>query len=271
MSIRELQAIDVHAHYGNMNRGAEHKLFNRCMSGDAKTVVARARASNIEWTVVSPLLAIQPRGSADAVAGNEEAARVVDATEGLLQWIVIDPQSPGSYDQARERLGHTNCMGIKIHPEEHCYPILDHGKRIFEFAAEFDAVILTHSGEANIRPADFVGFADDFPNVRIILAHIGCSDLPLTVDMQVRAVQASRHGNIYADTSSASSMYSYLIEWAIEEAGPERILFGTDTPLYFSPAQRARIDAMDVPDKVKRLILRENAEKLLDIPRKVNP
>jgi len=269
--IQDFQAIDVHAHYGVMDRGKENPLFNHCMSGDSETVVARARAANIEWTVVSPLLGLMPRGSADVVAGNEEAARVVEETDGLLQWVVIDPQSPGSYDQARDRLGHPKCMGIKIHPEEHCYPIRDHGKKIFEFAAEFGAVVLTHSGEANSRPEDFVGFADEFPNVNLILAHIGCSDLPYTLDSQVRAVQASRHENIFADTSSASSIYSNLIEWAIGEAGSERILFGTDTPLYFSPAQRARIDAMEVPDETKRLILRENAEKLLQIPRNPEP
>jgi predicted TIM-barrel fold metal-dependent hydrolase len=44
--------------------------------------------------------------------------------------------------------------------------------------------------------------------------------------------------------------------------GPERILFGTDTPLYFSPMQRARVDNAEISDGAKRMILRENAERV---------
>jgi hypothetical protein len=79
---------------------------------------------------------------------------------------------------------------------------------------------------------------------------------------QVKAIQMSKHGNIYADTSSSMSITSNLIEWAVAEIGPERILFGSDTPLYFSPVQRARIDHAEISDEAKQLILRGNAERL---------
>ena len=49
------------------------------------------------------------------------------------------------------------------------------GRAIFEFAAEHRAIILTHSGEENSLPEDFVPFANDYPEVRLILAHIGCT------------------------------------------------------------------------------------------------
>ena len=67
------------------------------------------------------------------------------------------------------------------------------------------------------------------------------------------------------DTSSARSILPNLIEWAVEEIGADRILFGTDTPLYFAPSQRARIDHAGVRDEDKRLILRENAVRLLGL------
>ena len=180
--------------------------------------------------------------------------------------MIVHPLQAVTFDQARERLQHPKCVGIKIHPEEHCYPIRDHGRVLFELAAELDAVILTHSGHENSVPSDFVAFADDHPNVQLILGHIGCRTDKFSVDLQIRAVQASRHGNIYADTSSSNSINSGLIEWAVAEAGADHVLYGTDTPLYFAPAQRARIDAMDIPVKQKELILRGNAERLLQIP-----
>jgi uncharacterized protein len=57
-----------------------------------------------------------------------------------------------------------------------------------------------------------------------------------------------------------------LIEWAVREVGPERVLFGTDTPLYDTAMQRARIDQADLTDDQKRLILRDNAARLFGLP-----
>ena len=100
--------------------------------------------------------------------------------------------------------------------------------------------------------------------MRLILAHLGCGwDGDLT--HQIRAIQQNKHGNVFTDTSSARSITPKLIEWGVREVGAERILFGTDTPLYFSAMQRARIDHAELSDREKRMILCENAEKLLGL------
>ncbi len=200
--MQSLFAIDVHAHYGSYDRDESAALLNRFMSGDAATVLARARTANIEWTVVSPLMAFFPEDAFDAAAGNNEAARVVDQNPGLLQWVVVNPLQPRTFEQARERLAHPKCVGIKIHPEEQDYKITEHGEAIFEFAAQLDAVIQTHSGQPNSLPADIVPFADAFPNVTLILAHLGNADDGNAFDLQVRAIQAAKHGNVFTDTLS---------------------------------------------------------------------
>lgn len=260
-------AIDVHGHIGQYVQPGTGALKERFMSGDAAVVAARALGANIRYTVVSPLRALLPRGKTDAVAGNEEARRAVQKTEGLLQWVVLDPGRPATSDQVREMLKQPRCVGIKIHPEEHCYPIAEKGRALFELAAQLRAVIISHSGEPNSMPADLVTLANDFPEVSLILAHLGNSGAAgSSPELQVRAIQASRHGNVYVDTSSSQSLLPGLIEWAVGEVGADRILFGSDTPLYFAPSQRARIDYADLTDAQKRLILWENAQRLLKIP-----
>ncbi|MBI3861730.1 MAG: amidohydrolase family protein [Planctomycetia bacterium] len=262
--ITDVAAIDVHGHYGRYVRSADNGLCDRLSSADAAEVVRRARAINIELTIVSPLLALLPRFKGDAVAGNIEAASVVAQTPGLKQYVVIDPRSAATYKQADDMLRQPQCAGIKIHPEEHGYPIREHARSIFEFAARHKAIVLTHSSEQNSLAADFVPWADEFPEVRLILAHIGCGwDGDLS--HQVRAIQASRHGNVYADTSSARSIVPGLIEWAVREVGDDRVLFGTDTPLYHAAMQRARIDEADLSDESKRKILRGNAVTLFGL------
>ncbi|MFM9965218.1 MAG: amidohydrolase family protein [Planctomycetaceae bacterium] len=70
---------------------------------------------------------------------------------------------------------------------------------------------------------------------------------------------------VFADTSSARSITPNLIEWAVREVGAERVLFGTDSPLYHTSMQRVRIDHADLTDREKRLILCENAERLFEL------
>jgi predicted TIM-barrel fold metal-dependent hydrolase len=124
--------------------------------------------------------------------------------------------------------------------------------------------VLAHSSERNSLASDYVQFANEYPEMKLILAHIGCGwDGDLT--HQVRAIQQSKHGNVFADTSSARSITPNLIEWAVREIGAERVLYGTDSPLYFAPMQRARIDHADLNDRDKRLILCENAIKLFGL------
>jgi predicted TIM-barrel fold metal-dependent hydrolase len=152
-------------------------------------------------------------------------------------------------------------VGIKIHPEEHGYPITEFARPIFEFAALHRATMLTHTSEKNSLAADFIPWANEFPEVTLILAHIGCGwDGDPT--HQVRAIQQSTRGNVVADTSSSQSLLPKLIEWAVREVGEDRVLFGTDTPLYFTANQRARIEHADISDTARKKIFRENALRL---------
>jgi len=264
MSIYDLQAIDVHGHYGDYFREAFPTLTNAFMTGSAETVAARAKRAQTRLTFVSPLAALFPRGRADAAAGNDEGVRVVQRHPALRLYAVVHPLQPETFRQARRMLGDRHCVGIKIHPEEHEYPVREHAGPIFELAAETGAIILSHSGDERSMPADLLPFADEFPNVQLILAHLGsgCDNRP---DHQVRAIQKSRHGNVYVDTSSAQSIMPGLVEWAVREIGYDRILYGTDTPLYHAPMQRARIDHAEISDEAKAAILCGNAERLFNL------
>jgi len=264
MTTTLIPAIDVHAHYGIYDCG-KPDIINDLMTGDGAVVAERARQSNVRLTIVSPLKALLPRGKGDTVAGNIEAAKVVAETPGLLQYVVIDPRVPESYRQAEEMLQTPKCVGIKIHPEEHLYHINEFGEPLFEFAAKHNAVVLSHSSEKNSLADDLVDWAKRYPEMKLVLAHIGCG-WDGDVTHQVRGVLKSMHGNVVADTSSARSITPKLIEWAVSQIGVDKVLFGTDTPLYQTSMQRNRIDCAALTDAQKKVILHENAERLFDLP-----
>jgi predicted TIM-barrel fold metal-dependent hydrolase len=60
-------------------------------------------------------------------------------------------------------------------------------------------------------------------------------------------------------------MFSGLIEWAVEQIGHDRIVFGTDTPLYWAGAQKGRIETAEIDDAAKRAILYDNAVALFGL------
>ena len=255
-----IEAIDVHAHFG-ICKGNMNKLTNDFMSGEPQKVVHYATMAHIKLTIVSPLHALMPRKGGDPVAGNILASGVTGENKELLQWVVIDPLKKETYSQAADMLKLPRCVGIKIHPEEHGYPIVKYGREIFEFAAKNNTVIQTHSGEQNSMPEDVVKFANEYPEVKVIVSHLGCG-WDGDPGHQVSAILSSRHGNLYTDTSSAQSIKPNLIEWAVKEIGAEHILFGTDSPLYFAPMQRARIDNAEISYEDRKKILFENALSL---------
>ncbi len=105
-------------------------------------------------------------------------------------------------------------------------------------------------------------FANSYPNVRLILGHLGNGGGAAgDPTLQVRAIQACRHDNVFVDTSSASIMPN-LIELAVRRNRFAPILFGTDSPLYSTAMQRARIDSADISEADKRNILCDNAIRL---------
>ncbi len=255
-----IKAIDVHGHFGPYDRGAGG-LTDQMMSGNIEVVRRRAHAADICLTIVSALHAFMPYGG-DVFRGNEDAREIAEKYSDIRFWAVLDPKIPESYKQVESLLAHPRCKGIKIHPTDHTYEIRDYGDEIFEFAAQNKAILMTHSGCPGSLPEDFVGFANRYPNVLLILAHLGNSaDGNLT--RQVYALKRANNQNIYIDTSSAKSINSGLIEWAVSEVGAQCLLFGTDTPLYFAACQKDRIEYAEIDEKAKQAILFENAAQLL--------
>lgn len=123
-----------------------------------------------------------------------------------------------------------------IHPSLHKYwlpiqtPSEGEGSKqllypLFEAARELNIPVLIHTGEqpyAVPATVDFV--AGQFPDVAMIIAHLGTQGEMFTVES---LLVAERHDNVYVETSFA--MPHMLIE-AVHSIGPERMLFGSNCP-----------------------------------------
>ena len=133
---------------------------------------------------------------------------------------------------------------------------------IIRRAAELKAVIFQHTwdktggnrpGESS--PADLAELAARHPDVPLICGHTGGN-----WERGIRAVRAAKNVSI---GTSGSDPTAGLIEMAVRELGPERIIYGSDAGGRSFASQLAKVHGADVPDTAKRLILGGNLQRML--------
>ncbi|MCL1789637.1 MAG: amidohydrolase family protein [Oscillospiraceae bacterium] len=174
--------------------------------------------------------------------------------------------SESALDEEIKRAILTGLSGIKLHPD------------IQEFEADgvlackvYEAVdgrlpVLIHAGDNRYdfsAPKRIANALKFFPNLTMIAAHFGgwseWDDAVLTL---------AGKDNLYVDSSS--TLYAVTPEKAreyITAFGAERVLFGTDYPMWDIREELERFNRLDLTDSVREKILYGNAKKLLGLNR----
>ncbi len=103
-------------------------------------------------------------------------------------------------------------------------------------------------------PSDVVILAKEFPDLRIQMAHLNGAGFRGIADI-------SPYPNIYVDTSGGDPE-SWILEYAIKELGPNRIVFGSDAPGRNFAVQIGKVKGADISEDVKDMILWKNVKML---------
>lgn len=130
-------------------------------------------------------------------------------------------------------------------------------------AAELDVPMLHHAWyKANgfvfneSTPVQIATLARRHPQVPIIMAHLA--------GVGWRGVRdIADCPNVLVDTSGAQPQAD-LVNYAVEQLGAERVVFGSDWPIRGFTAQRARVDGARLPDSERDLILGGNMARILE-------
>ena len=242
MVLSDVSAIDIHSHY---NHGVRHDSgVNPIYQCDLEFLKNTYEAANVSIGCFSSFSSVL--ASEDVVEENDYNFQLSQQFDWFYNWVVIEPRIEKTFQQAKEYIKNNKCVGIKIHPPLHEYPITDYADKIFSLAAEYGTVVLMHPDNMPAMPS----FADKYRDMRLIIAHLGTGE-------HVDAIANARYGNIYTDTSGSASINNNVVEYAIKRVGSEKILFGTDT--YSTAFQRGRIEYAPISQKDKLNILRDNA------------
>lgn len=173
----------------------------------------------------------------------------------------VDPQAPDRLERLRLYAATGQVAGLKIHPPlVGPLPTSDRMFELVEFAAEHRWPVIIHAGTFPFpllagadRVLDLEPLIQTFPGVVMVLAHIGWDQAAHVLQL------GARYPNVFTDTSWQPPG---VIREAISAFGVERILFGSDFPLFNQRRARDILLTTLRPEEVSRVGY-ENARKLL--------
>jgi len=160
-------------------------------------------------------------------------------------------------------IGH-GIVGAKYHGAYLKCPI----KPFMPFLQSLDkqnGILLVHCGrfmdasvESNTSFLHALDVAEKYPNLKIILAHMGGTDTTICKDAILTSLL---YKNVYFDTSGITT--PYILEYALEKMPSEYILYGSDSPWCNHKAMYETVNAANISEESKQNILHDNFLRLI--------
>ncbi|MEM2142727.1 MAG: amidohydrolase family protein [Candidatus Thorarchaeota archaeon] len=160
----------------------------------------------------------------------------------LITFVGIDPRRGGEgIRELRRAVTERGCRGLKLYPPNGFYPDDEKFYPYYELATELGIPVVIHQGFTSrfkyvkyARPVFVDKVATDFPELRIVIAHVG-------IPWHEEALMvAAKNPNVYVDLSgwqiyaagAPNRLFQMLLEAAITRVFPNRVLWGSDYPLF---------------------------------------
>ncbi len=180
---------------------------------------------------------------------------------GLYGLVWANPRMPGAVDETRRLLDEpgSRFRGVKLHPLLDAYhpddPIVH---PIIELLIERNLPALIHCGHPIFTlPWSIEELIRRYPAAKIILGHMGHGNI---VYINAAIDVAARNPNVYLETSGMP-MHAKIRE-AVERAGPDRVLYGSDAPFHHPSVELAKVRVSGLPQDLTDRVLGENGRQL---------
>jgi uncharacterized protein len=195
---------------------------------------------------------------------NSYAIKVTD--QRIISFGALHPKYP-HHKKEISRLKASGIKGVKFHPEyQDFFPDDEAMFPVYEELAKARLIAFFHAGRdmafRNVHgtPAHFSRLIKAFPNLKLVLAHMGGFQMWEEVREEIIGK------DVYIDTSFAMNyMTSQSFLQLIERHDPDRILFGTDSPWQDQGQELAKLKIL-IPDTLDfEKMVSLNAMELLDL------
>ncbi len=266
---RDIKMIDFHTHIfpDKIAEGTLHFLSQRChvapfTNGTADGLEESTKKAGLALSVAMPVVT-----KPSQFESINRFASQFRGEDGILSFGGIHPDC-ADYKKELLLLKEMGFKGIKLHPDyqETFFNDLKY-KRIISFASELGFVVSVHAGydpgypdRVHCTPKMAREVLDEVKPPKLVLAHMGGFK---------RWDEVEEHlvgQDVWLDTAVVFGEISdgQFIR-ICRNHGPDKILFATDSPWSGQKESVEYFSNMDMTEKEKRLILTENAKKLLTL------
>jgi predicted TIM-barrel fold metal-dependent hydrolase len=234
--------IDAHCHAG---RG-EAMSAPWTTRADVEVTLRHMKEAGIHRTVIFPI------NNPDYERPNREIAEICRRHQGkFIGFAKHDPQTEAGRIGAmlRHEVEQLGLKGLKLHR----LPT----REVLDAVTDLRIPILYHPEKV----ANFHLIASEYPRVPLIMAHLG-NFASRDWTEHVAAIDiARRYPNVYLETSSV--VFFRFLEMAAREAGPDKLIFGSDGPELDSRVELHKIKLLKLRPAEEAKVLGGNLQRLL--------
>ncbi len=250
----DYKVIDFHTHMG-----LEYCLYYP--DHDADSMVKTMDECNVEFIVSSPC--------EDLFDGDSTRRQITDAMkrypERIKGYYCVNPTLGADPEEIRKSFRENpGFVGLKFLPDYHRTPLTSSTYApVMELANEHRMLVLSHTwgvsmnGESCNSASEVVGILEKHPNITFIMGHSIQGQVDLAIEI------AKTYPNAYLDLCDTCRLNG-VVEKMVSRAGAEKVIFGTDAPMQSHNFQLGCVIGARISDAEKRLILRENALRILE-------
>mgnify|MGYP000185722360 CR=1 FL=1 len=234
--------IDAHCHAGT-GQAMSAPWTTRA---DVEVTLRHMAEAGIDRTIIFPI------NNAEYARPNREIAEICARyPDKFIGFAKHDPQTEAGRIRAmlREEVERMGLKGLKLHR----LPT----REVLDAAAELGIPILYHPE----RVANFHLIASEYPQVPFIMAHLGSFASHDWTEHLAAIDAARRYPNVYLDTSSV--VFFRFLELAAKEAGPDKLIFGSDGPELDSRVELYKVKLLKLPPAQEAKVLGGNILRLL--------
>src|SRR5262245_48361256 len=278
-----MRAIDIHVHVPEPPGDAGAQERQR-MAGYFKAAkLAQSPEEMYETYKSLDLMAVifssdAETRSGDRFVGNDYVADVVKKYPGqFVGFASVDPWKGKLALRELERsVVELGLRGLKLHPTTQAFfPNDERFYPLWAKCSELGVPVVFHTGQNAVRagtpggaglklkyaqPLLIDDVAADFPDLRIVMAH------PAVPWQEEQLSIALHKANVFIDLSGWSPKYfrPVLVQYA-NSLLQDKVLFGSDYPVLQPERWLKDFEALEIKEEVRRKILLENAQKLLNL------
>jgi len=222
----------------------------------------------------SALIVMAPRGDlARTRAQNDAVLSAAQSSHGRFYAVVSVHPADGDAALAElERVAGLGAREVKLHPNSQSFDVADPAVgTIMEKCGELGLVVLFDS----YKPWDasemgkFMMLAIQHPKARMVLAHMGYTYFREAVSFYTLR-KLGIAGNVWFDISAIAPTYAGSpvqpeLVWTIRKVGTDRVLFGSDWPVYTPAEAITAVRSLGFSRSEQQQIFHDNAVELLGL------